>query len=291
VKASPLARKRAVELGVALEGVTGTGREGAVTRADVELAGAASREAGQTSVALGEGRVVEQIAPTRRTAVEQQASMRRSIAALMSRSKREIPHYYISTTIDFSASAAWLQQENLSRTPERRLLPAALLLKAVALAVKAVPEMNGFFVDDAFQQSPKVHLGVAIALRQGGLIAPAIHDADLLGLDEVMSALKDLVNRARSGKLKSSEMADPTITVTNLGDQGVESVFGVIYPPQVALVGFGKISERPWAVAGMIGVRPLVIATLAADHRVSDGHRGSRFLAAIDRYLQQPEGL
>jgi pyruvate dehydrogenase E2 component (dihydrolipoamide acetyltransferase) len=79
--------------------------------------------------------------------------------------------------------------------------------------------------------------------------------------------------------------------VTNLGDQGVESVFGVIYPPQVALVGFGKIVERPWAAGGMLGVRPTIIASLAADHRVSDGHRGGRFLIAIDRFLQEPEKL
>ena len=106
-----------------------------------------------------------------------------------------------------------------------------------------------------------------------------------------MAALRDLVNRARAGTLRSSEMADPTITVTNLGDQGVEEVFGVIYPPQVALVGFGRIVDRPWASSGMLGVRPIVRATLAGDHRVSDGHDGARFLSLIDELLQSPEEL
>jgi pyruvate dehydrogenase E2 component (dihydrolipoamide acetyltransferase) len=128
-----------------------------------------------------------------------------------------------------------------------------------------------------------------VALRGGGLVAPAIHDADQLTLDELMAALRDLVGRARSGRLRGSEMADPTITVTNLGDQGVDEVHGVIYPPQVALVGFGKIDERPWASDGMLGVRPTVRATLAADHRASDGLVGARFLATLDRLLHSPE--
>jgi pyruvate dehydrogenase E2 component (dihydrolipoamide acetyltransferase) len=106
-----------------------------------------------------------------------------------------------------------------------------------------------------------------------------------------MEALRDLVTRARSGKLRSSEVSDASITVTNLGDQGVDEVFGVIYPPQVALVGFGRIVERPWASEGLLGVRPVVRATLSADHRVSDGHEGARFLAVIERLLNAPETL
>jgi pyruvate dehydrogenase E2 component (dihydrolipoamide acetyltransferase) len=150
--------------------------------------------------------------------------------------------------------------------------------------------MNGFY-DGCFHPADAVHLGVAVALRGGGLVAPAIHDADRLSVADLMAALRDLVTRARGGALRSSEMADPTLTVTNLGEQGVDEVFGVIYPPQVALVGFGKVVERPWACGGLLGVRPIVRATLSADHRVSDGHAGARFLADIDRRLQHPEEL
>jgi pyruvate dehydrogenase E2 component (dihydrolipoamide acetyltransferase) len=217
--------------------------------------------------------------------------MRQAIAALMARSKREIPHYYLQATIDFRASLEWLRQVNASRTVADRILPAALLLKATAMAVREVAGMNGFFVDGAFAPAEQVHLGVAVSLRGGGLIAPALHDADTLPLDELMAGMKDLVTRARSGRLRSSEMSDPTITVTNLGEQGAEAVHGVIYPPQVALVGFGRIVERPWAVDGMLTVRPILIATLAADHRVSDGHRGGLLLDTIDRFLQEPESL
>ncbi len=106
-----------------------------------------------------------------------------------------------------------------------------------------------------------------------------------------MTALRDLVQRARAGTLRSSEMTDPTITVTNLGDQGVGTVFGVIQPPQVALVGFGRIVERPWAEAGTVVVRPVLTATLSADHRATDGHLGGRFLSVLDRLLQKPETL
>jgi pyruvate dehydrogenase E2 component (dihydrolipoamide acetyltransferase) len=132
---------------------------------------------------------------------------------------------------------------------------------------------------------------VAVSLRGGGLVAPALHDADRLSLDELMAGLRDLVGRARAGRLRSSEMADPTLTVTNLGDQGVDEVHGVIYAPQVALVGFGKVAERPWASGGMLGARPTVRATLAADHRASDGMVGARFLNALAHLLETPEDL
>jgi pyruvate dehydrogenase E2 component (dihydrolipoamide acetyltransferase) len=264
----------AEELGIDLTKVTGTGVGGVITKEDVE---AAARPA--PAAAPPEG------------ARDRAASMRRAIAAAMARSKREIPHYYLGTEIDMSRALAWLAQENLQRPIAERLLPAALLLKAVALALKEVPELNGFWVDDAFRPSREIHLGVAVSVRGGGLIAPAIHDADRKSLGEMMSALRDLVQRVRAGNLRSSEVSDPTVTVTNLGDQGVETVFGVIYPPQVALVGLGRIVERPWAQDGMLAVRPVLAATLAADHRASDGHRGALFLTALNRVLQKPEEL
>jgi pyruvate dehydrogenase E2 component (dihydrolipoamide acetyltransferase) len=217
--------------------------------------------------------------------------MRRVIAAAMARSKREIPHYYLGTQIDMSRAVAWLAAENARRPVTTRLLHAVLLLRAVALAARAVPEMNGFWLDGQFQPSPAVHVGVAISLRQGGLVAPAIHDVDRKRPEQLMRELLDLVKRTRAGVLRSSEVSDATITVTNLGDQGVESVFGVIYPPQVALVGFGRLLERPWTVDGAVATRPLVTASLSADHRASDGHRGGRFLAAVDQLLQKPEAL
>lgn len=217
--------------------------------------------------------------------------MRRAIAAAMSRSKREIPHYYLSEPIPMAAALEWLQARNAGVPITQRILPAVLQLKAVALALAEVPELNGVYRDGEFAPSAAVHIGVAISLRGGGLVAPALHDVAGRSIDDLMHGLSDLVRRARAGSLRSSEMTDPTITVTNLGDQGVESVFGVIYPPQVALVGFGRIAERAWAQEGWIRSVPVVTASLAADHRVSDGHRGARFLAVLRDLLQRPHEL
>ncbi len=267
---SPLARRVAGELGVDLAAVSGTGPEGSVIEADVRRAAPAAAPA---------------------PADAKQAAMRAAIAALMARSKKEVPHYYMATDIDMTRTMAWIEAQNLNRPVAERLIPAALLLRAVSLAVGQVPEMNGLYVDGRFRQSPDVHVGVAVSLRGTGLIAPALHDVEKKTVEEVMKGMLDLVKRARAGMLRTSEMSDPTITVTNLGDRGVQSVFGVIYVPQVALVGFGKITERPWAANGMVGSRQVLTATLSADHRVSDGHRGGLFLAAIDRLLQEPEKL
>ena len=293
LRVSPLAIRVASELGVNLSAVSGTGPQGAVTRADVERAAKARAEG--VAAARPAALPMETAKPAAsRPAIapaDRQAAMRKVIAAAMAHSKREIPHYYLGTQIDMSRAMAWLQAENLKRPITGRLLYSVALLKAVALAIREVPEMNGFWLDGAFKPSDAIHVGVAISLRQGGLIAPAIHDVDKQSLDDIMVNLRDLVKRVRAGVLRSSEIADATITVTSLGEQGVETVFGIIYPPQVALVGFGKVVERPWAAGGMVGARPIAMATLAADHRASDGHRGGLFLAAIDRILQEPEKL
>jgi len=280
LRVSPLAHKRAQELGVDLSTIAGTGADGAISIADVERAAeSVEPKAPAVSSTVGVGKGLDL------------AAMRRVIAAAMARSKREIPHYYLASTIDMRKSLDWPAAENANRPVTKRWLYSVLLIRAVALALRSTPELNGFWIDDAFKPAGGIHVGVAISLRQGGLINPAIHDVDKKTLDQLMENMLDLVNRARTGHLRSSELADGTITVTNLGEQGVESVFGVIYPPQVALVGFGKIIERPMAVNGMVGVRPMIDATLAADHRVSDGHRGGRFLLAIERLLQEPEKL
>ena len=271
VRATPRARFLAKSRGIDLAGLPATGPQGMVSARDVE--GAAQP-------------------PSRPEEPEDKISaMRRAIARSMSHSKREIPHYYLAKTIDLDRAMRWLEATNGQRSIAQRILPAALLIKATALAVREVPEVNGHWIDEAFRPSQAVHLGIAVSLREGGLVAPALHNTDLLGLVELMTGLRDLVNRARSWRLKSSEMSDPTITVTNLGDRGVDTAFPVIIPPQVAMVGFGKVIDSPVAVDGAVVVHPVVTASLAADHRVTDGHRGGLFLASIDRLLQEPENL
>jgi len=281
LKVSPAARRRAAELHVDLASLRGSGAQGAICLADVEKA------------AQGEA-PAEKKPPepaSERGAAEFQAGMRRAIAAAMSLANREIPHYYLETEIDMSRALAWLQAENAKRPIQQRLLPAVLPLKAVARALAKVPELNGHWVDGRLQVKKEVHIGFAVALRRGGLVTPALHDVDRMSLDQLMAALGDLVGRTRAGRLRASEMTDATITVTNLGDLGVKTVYGVIYPPQVALVGFGRIGERPWAENGLLGVRQVLTATLAADHRATDGHLGAQFLEALSRALAEPEAL
>jgi pyruvate dehydrogenase E2 component (dihydrolipoamide acetyltransferase) len=270
--ASPAARRLAQQRGLELGGLRGSGPGGAIVSADVERAAAAA----------GPAPAVRRFDP---------GEMRRAIGAAMARSKREIPHYYLSTTIDITATQLWIEAQNAQRPPPQRLLLAVPLLKAVALALRGSPELNGYYVADGFQPSAAIHLGIAIAIRGGGLMAPAIHDVDKLALDELMTKLRDLGMRARSGGLRSSELSDPTVTVTNIGERGVEAVFGIIYPPQVALIGLGKPVERPAVVESKVVPRRTIVASLSADHRVSDGHRGALFLAEMDRLLQAPEKL
>jgi pyruvate dehydrogenase E2 component (dihydrolipoamide acetyltransferase) len=325
---SPPVRHHAAELGVDLADVVGTGVHGRVTRSDVDKAAAAAagrrraspyarRLAAQLGVDLD--RVGSGAAPVSAAEVlaasngertvspkpAEQAPVqaapaaapvahrpgRAAVAALMSRSKREVPHYYVATTVDLHATTEWLRRTNRTRAVTERVVPAAALLRATALTLRDTPALNGFWRDDAFVPGEGVHLGVAVSVRDGGLVAPAIHDAADLALPDLMATLRDLVTRARSGRLTRAEMADPTFTVTDLGDQGVEEVIGVIYPPQVALLGVGRIVDRPWAVDGLLGVRPVVRLTLSGDHRATDGVTGARFLAAVDRLLQHPEEL
>jgi pyruvate dehydrogenase E2 component (dihydrolipoamide acetyltransferase) len=275
VWASPAARRLARARGVDLAATTGSGPGGAIIRVDVErgLAGVTARAEKGRSVGLDLG------------------AMRAAIAAAMARSKREIPHYYLKHHIDVGNCAAWLARTNAERPPDRRLLMGALALKAVALAARRFPVVNGFYREGQYEPSDAIHAGMAIAIRGGGLAAPAIRDADKLALDDLMVRMRDLVQRMRAGRIRSSEIADATITVSSLGERGVDALYGVIYPPQVAIVGFGKVAVRPWVIVGAIGPRPVVTITLAADHRVSDGHAGALFLAEIGKLLQEPEKL
>lgn len=280
-RASPAARNAAEVLGVELSAVTGTGPQGAITKDDVERAAPAAAET--PAAAVPRARVDT-------AGAARSDTMRAAIAAAMSRSKREIPHFYMRSRIEMTPTLDWLAARNRERPVTGRVLPAALLLKAVARAVKEVPEVNGFYADGRHQPGAGVHVGCAIAVRDG-LVAPAIHDVDGKSLDAIMTDLTDLVARARRGGLRSSELSDPTITVTNLGDLGVEEALAVIYPPQVAIVAFGQPVERPWVVDGQVDARTVMTITLSVDHRVIDGRKAARFLSAVASQLQHPEDL
>lgn len=288
-RVSPLARRTAAGLGIDLARIEGTGPAGAVTQVDVMRAAAAAPSS--AAPPAPPAREPAPDAAEHRSAEDRLASLNRAVGELMARSKREIPHYYLQRDIDMSAALAWLEAHNARCAANERILPAALLLRAVALAAHDVPEVNGTYTDGAFRPAPHVDLGVAVSLRAGGVIAPVIPAADSLALPDLMTALRALTARARRGKLHGMDISGGTLTVTSLGDTGADLVHGVIFAPQVALVGFGRIAPRPWAVGDLLGTRRIVTATLAADHRVSDGHRGSLYLSSLDHHLQEPDQL
>jgi pyruvate dehydrogenase E2 component (dihydrolipoamide acetyltransferase) len=281
LKASPLARRIATENNIDLSLIKGTGEEGAITKEDVELA-ISQRSEPEKSTGI-EIPVPEKIS----TPVE---TIRAAVAAAMSKSNREIPHYYLEKKIDMTLATAWLLEANKKRAVKDRLLPAVLLIKAVAKSLQDFPDLNAVW-ENGLQPKKEINIGFVVSLRDGGIIVPALHQVNVKTVDEIMAALNDIIPRARALKLRSSELSDSTITITNIGQDGVETVYGVIYPPQVAIIGFGSVSEEPFAANGMLGIRSVLHVTLAGDHRATDGLTGSRFLVALDKNLQNPESL
>lgn len=258
IKVSPAARKKAKELGVELSSIS----KGSIHLDDI----------------------LEQ-------KCTKQDSMRDAIAKAMSLSNKEIPHYYLSTTIDMNSSLLELEKINKNSAIAKRILPAALLIKACVKALKEVPKLNGFWIDDKHQISKEINPGIAIALRKGGLLTPALLDASTLSLDQTMQKLGDVIKRTRSGKLTQNELTKQTITITNLGDLGVEEVFGMIYPPQIAIIGFGKVHELPLVENGKIKISKVIKVTIAGDHRATDGLIGAQFLDKLGKILQNPKEL
>ena len=262
-RVSPAARRRAAQIGFDL-GSLGTGK--VISLDDLPTEAAAPKGAPLSA-------------------------MRQAISAAMTRSKREIPHYYLSDSIDLTVAEDFIAAYNADKAPDERLAIGVLYIRAVALAAQKYPEFNGHFENDNFIPGEAVHLGMAINLRGGGLVAPALHDATEGDLETLMARLKDLVARVRQGRFRARELSDPTITLTSLGDRGVAGITGVIFPPQVAIVGIGTPALRAAVVDGTIQPRQIAEITLAADHRVSDGHKGAQFLRRIIKLMQNPEQL
>ncbi|WP_428773914.1 dihydrolipoamide acetyltransferase family protein [Vibrio sp.] len=274
--ASPMARKNAYLAGIDLTALSGSGPQGAVLLRDLD-----GKVSSRPKEAITE---VDSAKPG-------MSPMRQAISDAMSRSKREIPHYYLSLEINLTKAQQWLSEQNQTREPEQRLLLPALLLRAIADQLTRFADLNGFYHDGHFSPAAEVNIGNTISLREGGLVIPAILDADQLTLDQIMDALRDLAERGRRGRLRSTEVSAGTITVTSIGERGADSITGVIYPPQVAIIGLGRLRQVPVVNDGEIAIGEVMTVTLAADHRVSDGITGARFLHAVAKQLQRPEDL
>jgi pyruvate dehydrogenase E2 component (dihydrolipoamide acetyltransferase) len=282
VKASPLAKRIAAENNIDLSMIKGTGENGAITRKDVE-----------STIEQKKPEPEEEISELATEQIKEQSisnTVRSAVAAAMSRSNREIPHYYLEKKIDLKKALAWMHEKNKELPVQKRLLPAALLIKAVAQSLKEVPELNALW-DTDLRMKTEINIGFVVSLRNGGIIVPTVHAADKKTVDEIMDSLNDLIPRARALRLRSSELSDSTITITSIGEGGADLVYGVIYPPQVAIIGFGGIAEQAYSENGLLGVHPMIQVSLAGDHRATDGLTGSRFLLTLNNHLQNPEAL
>ena len=294
IKASPLARSIAQANQMDLSLIMGTGEGGAITKADVEKALSLKKESPQGKVEEHAPKPPEkpQVRPESAAGVKAppQEAIRAAVGAAMSLSNREIPQYYLEKRIDMQAALIWLKATNDQRDISKRLLPAVLFIKAVAKAVDTNPALNAVWYN-GLQIKNEINIGFVVSLRAGGILVPAIKNADTKSLEEIMDALNDIIPRARALKLRSSELSDSTITITSLGENGADKVFGVIYPPQVAIIGFGSIVTEAVVHHGMMAIRPVVYVTLAGDHRATDGVTGSRFLETLNNNLQNPNAL
>jgi pyruvate dehydrogenase E2 component (dihydrolipoamide acetyltransferase) len=270
-KVTPLAQRLAAERKIDLSRIA-VGADGIVGLREIE--GAASGPA-----------------PLRRAGRLDVGEMRKAIAAAMARANRDIPHYYVSATIDVSPLVAWLAEYNRTRPVDARLLYVAPLVKGVAVALKRFEALNGYFENGVFSPSTAVNVGIAVAMRRGGLVTPAILGVDGLDLGSLMARLNDVVGRVRGGGLRSSELSMGTVTLTNLGERTADAILPIIYPPQVAIIGCGQIRERAWVAEGRVVARPLLEVTVAGDHRVSDGRTGAQFLRRLEELLSKPEDL
>lgn len=296
IKISPLARKMAEENHLDISMIKGTGPEGSIVKVDIENAilnqGKEKVEKAETAKmeVVEEKLQIEEKEELEKISSPSSEGIRLAVAAAMSKSNREIPHYYLEKRINLSRSMQWLKETNKDRSVAQRLLPVSLFIKATAKALDDVPDLNATW-ENGLQRKNEINVGLVVSLRTGGIMVPSIPSADSKSIDEIMEAVNDIIPRARAFKLRSSEISQSTFTITSLGDGGAEKVFGLIYPPQVGIVGFGEISDQPFAENGMLGIHPVVDVTLAADHRATDGLVGSKFLAALNRYLQNPESL
>jgi pyruvate dehydrogenase E2 component (dihydrolipoamide acetyltransferase) len=264
---SPAARKLAIENNVNLESVSGHGPEGLIELADVE-------------------KFIQIHGP-----VKSSVNIRVAIAKAMSDSKKEIPHYYLKHTFSLDVVMKWLDEKNRTLPPDERLLMPTILIKAIVNALKDFPMFNGYFKAGGYVSSEVINVGVAVALKSGGVLVPAVLDAQNLSLDQLNSSFLDLAHRVQLNELKNRELTEGTFTITNLGDSGCEEVFGIIFPPQVALIGLGFIHKRLVMLNDKVVNSWAVVGSLSADHRVSDGLVGAKFLRKIDEFLQIPEQL
>jgi pyruvate dehydrogenase E2 component (dihydrolipoamide acetyltransferase) len=216
--------------------------------------------------------------------------MRQAIARRMTLSKSTAPHYYLTLDIDMTAALEFRSQINANATEEQRVSINDLIVKACAIALERQPKFNAEYHDTGLEMHDRINVCIGIALDDG-LIAPAILDCQSKSLGRIAIESKDLIGRAKSGHLKADEYSEGTFTITNLGAYGVETLIGIINPPQAAILGVGSVMAAPVVKDNQVVIRQVMKVALSADHRVSDGAEGAQFIKEIQQLLEGPAAL
>jgi len=300
--ASPMAKTLAIELGIDLRNVAGTGPGGRIVERDVRAASAAAPAPGlgmpgpepQESTALtvitpGAGAIAVPGDPGEY--VDKPLSgMRKTIAARLTQAKQQIPHFRVTSSIDAAPLLRFRRRLNNLLGDRGKVTVNDLIVKGAALALRRVPEVNAAFTGEAIRYFTRVHIGVAVALERG-LLTPVVRNADLKGIGVIGAEIRDLVGRAKSRELKAHEITGSTFTVSNLGMFGVDHFDAIINPPEAAILAVGRIASQPVVADGEIAIGQRMTLTLSLDHRVVDGAVGARYLDQLVDILESPESL
>jgi pyruvate dehydrogenase E2 component (dihydrolipoamide acetyltransferase) len=289
VRVSPVARRMARDAGVDITALRGSGPDGRILRRDIEAAVAAGSKSAP-GVGPAPARTAPPVARPAAGAAEGLSKMRQAIARRMTLSKQTQPHYYLTLDIDMSAALGFREQFNASATDEQRVSINDLVVKACAIALERHPKFNAEFSEAGLVHHDRVNVCIGVALDDG-LIAPALLDCQSKSLGRIAVESKDLINRAKDGRLKADEYSDGTFTITNLGAFGVETLIGIINPPQAAILGVGSVMPQAVVRDGEVVVRQVMKVALSADHRVSDGAEGAGFIKEIQALLEGPAAL
>ena len=299
-RASPIVRRLAQENNLDLSRIEGSGPAGRIVERDVRAAmesGTAQKTDGKAEVEAPEREAAPQVAaapePTRAPGTElvEPSRMRRVIGERMTQSKQQVPHYYATVEVEMNDLLALRKQLNEQLEEQGiKLSINDFVMKAVALALKDFPNLNALWTSEGIELHQQVDLAMAVALEEG-LITPVIRDAANKTLSAISSASKDLARRAREGELKPEEYQGGTVTVSNMGMFGVESFAAIINPPQAAIVAVSSIMQRAMFKDDEVVPVSIMKLTLSADHRISNGAEGGRYLAEVKSLLEHPMTL
>lgn len=290
IKASPLAKKMAEELGVALGSVEGSGPSGRIIARDIDAA--AKAPAAETATATQGAAPQAEVPQSLRDAatVEPLNGMRKTIARRMVAAKQAVPHFYLTIDVSMDKAVALRSQLNEAGAGKVKISYNDMVLKACAKALVEHPYVNASFDGDQLLLHPEAHVGIAVAL-DGGLITPVVRSAQMKSIGAIATEARSLARRALEKKLKPNEYQGGTFTVSNLGMFGIREFVAIIDPPQAAIMAVGAVEDRPVVADGTLVVGKMMTVTLSCDHRVIDGATGAEFLKSFRAYLEEPMSM